>query len=115
LVETVQSDRSQPKPFPNARFDRESPLPTHLAAQAALGCSQHHVLVVEDNLDVRSLIVSHFETYGIYTIGVTGHQQLARYAADNRPDLVILDLSPPHGGGFELLRELRSARARRSS
>jgi DNA-binding response OmpR family regulator len=83
-------------------------LPTQLAAPAARGCSQHHVLIVDDNVDIRGLIVSHFETYGIYTIGVAQRQQLARYAADNRPDLVILDLSPPHGGGFELLRELRS-------
>lgn len=83
-------------------------MPTHLASQAARGCSQHHILVVEDNADIRSLIVSHFETYGIYTIGVAQRQQLARYAADNRPDLVILDLSPPHGDGLALLRELRS-------
>lgn len=67
-----------------------------------------HVLVVDDDPDVRDSLRRSltFEGYTV-TMAPDGEQALASVAT-NRPDLVVLDLQMPVLGGLETCRRLRA-------
>jgi len=66
------------------------------------------VLVGDDNEQMRRLVVELLETEGYeVTEAAHGVEVLERIAAE-RPDLVILDVHMPGGGGIEALRAIRS-------
>ncbi len=69
--------------------------------------SGEHVLVVDDEPDILSILVYHFsrEGYRVST-SVRGDRAL-RAAEEHSPDLVILDLMLPGMDGLEVLRSLR--------
>src|SRR5207244_7920795 len=66
------------------------------------------VLIVEDEPDIRSLIVHHLERegYGCRT-AASGGEALARVRA-SVPDLLVLDLMLPGMDGLEVCRRLRA-------
>jgi two-component system phosphate regulon response regulator PhoB len=67
-----------------------------------------HVLVVEDEPDIRDLIVLHLSQEGFRCRTATsGADALAEVRAA-RPDLVVLDLMLPALGGLEVCRRLRA-------
>ena len=65
------------------------------------------ILVVEDNPMITLLLVRQLEHAGhkVVTAGdaILGAKMCAQY----RPDLVLLDLTIPAGGGISVLRQLR--------
>jgi two-component system phosphate regulon response regulator PhoB len=66
------------------------------------------VLVVEDEPDIRSLIVHHLERDGFRCrTAASGGEALARVRAA-QPDLVVLDLMLPGMNGLEVCRRLRA-------
>lgn len=66
------------------------------------------ILIVEDEADLRDLIVHHVETAGMHAVPcATGGEALAR-ALKSKPDLVLLDLMLPDMGGVEVCRRLRA-------
>jgi DNA-binding response OmpR family regulator len=66
-------------------------------------------LVVEDEGDIAGLIQHTLERSGDLTVEVaTSGDQALKMAADQPPDLVILDLNLPVVGGLEVCRLLRS-------
>jgi len=65
------------------------------------------ILIVEDEEDVAVLLRDRLERAG-YVIHVEGRGKAAlTYAADHRPDLVVLDLMLPDLDGNEVCRQLR--------
>ncbi len=66
------------------------------------------VLVVDDDSDVRSFVVTVLEENG-YTpmVAHDGVEGLERIQAD-QPDLVILDVLMPRGSGIRLYRHLKT-------
>ncbi len=66
------------------------------------------VLVVDDDSDVRSFVVTVLEENG-YTplVAHDGVEGLERIQAD-QPDLVILDVLMPRGSGIRLYRQLKT-------
>ena len=69
------------------------------------------VLVVEDEPDIRNLIVHHLVREGFRCrTATTGAEALQRVRTAT-PDLVVLDLMLPEMDGFEVCRRLRSAAA----
>jgi two-component system phosphate regulon response regulator PhoB len=69
------------------------------------------VLVVEDEPDIRNLIVHHLVREGFRCrIATTGAEALQRVRTA-APDLVVLDLMLPEMDGLEVCRRLRSAAA----
>jgi DNA-binding response OmpR family regulator len=65
------------------------------------------VLVVEDEPDIRALIVHHLARDGFHCRTATTGPAALRSAQARRPDLVVLDLMLPEMDGLEVCRRLR--------
>jgi DNA-binding response OmpR family regulator len=65
-----------------------------------------HLLVVEDNADVRSALRIIFEDRGYRVTGAESVAQAIRAGAADRPDAILLDLTLPDGDGLEILERL---------
>ncbi len=66
------------------------------------------ILVIEDEADLRDLVVHHLESAGLVPMACgTGGEGLA-LAQKHKPDLVILDLMLPDVSGVEVCRRLRA-------
>ncbi len=69
-----------------------------------------HVLVVEDDVSIQQLLISHFlESMGIVDIafaqdGIEGLEKARR----RLPDLIVLDIEMPRMNGLEMLRHLKA-------
>lgn len=67
------------------------------------------VLLVEDNLDNRIIYSTILRHHGFRVVdAVTGHEALDK-AADERPDVILLDISIPGIDGWQVARHLKSS------
>ncbi len=70
------------------------------------------VLIVEDDLDVREMLVCLFETSGIQTrVARDGAMALLEARRLPRPDVILLDLMMPVMDGWEFRRRQLADRA----
>jgi phosphate regulon transcriptional regulator PhoB len=69
------------------------------------------VLVVEDESDIRRLIVHHLERDGFRCRAVGSGSDALTAVRDAVPDLIVLDIMLPGMDGLEVCRRLRSDRA----
>jgi len=69
---------------------------------------QKHILIVDDNEDMRLLLQEILEEEGIYRLSfaATGPEALAQTAL-LRPDLLLMDMSLPELSGWEVVAQLR--------
>lgn len=67
------------------------------------------LLVVDDDADVRDLLVRALERDGHSVLAVTSAGAVRDALRDRGVDLIVLDLALPDGTGVELCRELRRA------
>jgi len=67
------------------------------------------ILVVEDNLDNRRILVYRLKRIGEFDIleASNGEEALAMVKQDPRPDLVFMDLKMPVMDGWEATRQIR--------
>jgi DNA-binding response OmpR family regulator len=66
------------------------------------------VLIVDDEPDLREILVEEFESYG-YAVTETGSGQAAKEILKREPiDLVVSDMRMPGMGGIDLLKWIRS-------
>jgi C4-dicarboxylate-specific signal transduction histidine kinase len=72
-----------------------------------------HILVVDDNADIRERLARHLRERWSVTTAVDGASALAAVQRA-RPDLIVSDVVMPGIDGFELLRRLRADRATRA-
>ena len=70
---------------------------------------KYHVLVVDDNPEIRSLIVATLGS-NFYDLGEApnGVQALEYLDSHDLPDLVILDLAMPGMSGLEVMDEIKA-------
>ncbi|MBF0627298.1 MAG: response regulator [Magnetococcales bacterium] len=69
--------------------------------------NQTRILVVEDNREIRELVVRYLNEHGVYAVGV-GEGRAMRAALERETiDLVILDLMLPGEDGLTLCRKIR--------
>ncbi|RYZ38448.1 MAG: PAS domain S-box protein [Myxococcaceae bacterium] len=81
--------------------------PSTMARQTASGASHGHVLLADDNADMRSYVQRSLE--GRFTVEAVADGQAALAAARERPpDVVLSDVMMPGLDGYGLLRELRA-------
>jgi two-component system OmpR family response regulator len=65
------------------------------------------VLVVDDELYLRDLVTSALRIAGMAPRSVADGEAALRAAAEDPPDLIVLDVGLPGRDGFEVCRELR--------
>lgn len=68
---------------------------------------RRHILVVDDDLEIRQLLQAYLEQNGYRVTTVGEGKAMNRVLAEQRIDLVVLDLMLPGTDGLELCRNLR--------
>lgn len=66
------------------------------------------VLVVDDNLDSRELLITILEVYGAQGTAVASAPEVLEAMGELHPDLLISDLQMPEYDGCTLIRQIRS-------
>ncbi|QNI38298.1 response regulator [Edaphobacter albus] len=66
-----------------------------------------HILLVEDDEDLASVLIANFRDASVQVEHVQNRQMAIRHCLNRRPDLLILDLTLPDGDGFSLVEWLR--------
>ena len=67
-----------------------------------------HILVVDDDREIRTLLRDYLEKNGFKATAVADGQETRRALERTRFDLIVLDLMLPHESGLEICRELRT-------
>jgi two-component system OmpR family response regulator len=67
-----------------------------------------HILVVDDDREIRTLLRDFLEKNGLTATAVADTAEARRTLARGRFDLIVLDLMLPHESGLALCRELRT-------
>lgn len=65
------------------------------------------ILVVEDEGDLREALTTMLESEGFEVIGAKDGTAALKFAFEEKPDLIILDLMLPFMSGQEVLQKLR--------
>jgi two-component system phosphate regulon response regulator PhoB len=66
------------------------------------------VLVVDDELDMRTFITTLLETNGYHPIIALNGEEGLQKARESRPLAIILDVMMPRQGGVQMYRELKT-------
>lgn len=66
------------------------------------------VLVVDDSSVVRDLIAVNLELEGLTVVGCGDGEEALALVAEQRPDVITLDVVMPRLGGFETVEQLRA-------
>lgn len=66
------------------------------------------IYCVEDDIDIKELIVYALKNNGYNAIGFTSYKELYNAIKLERPDLILLDIMLPEKDGIEILKELKS-------
>lgn len=72
-----------------------------------MSTSPEHLLVVDDDRDIRALLTAYLSQAGYRVTAVGDGQAMRRALETNRIDLVVLDLMLPGDDGLTLCRNLR--------
>ncbi|SDF28575.1 Signal transduction histidine kinase [Blastococcus aurantiacus] len=111
---SADEDRAAAQPSEAARgeaasWEDDTSRPGEPAPGGSLGA---HVLVVDDNADMRSYLARLLGAHWAVRTTANGEEAL-RAVAERQPDVVLTDVMMPRIDGFELLRALRSDPATR--
>lgn len=71
----------------------------------------HRILVADDDVVVRELIVFRLEMSGYEIIEANDGEEAVRLATEDVPDLLIMDVMMPRLNGFEATERLRAEAA----
>lgn len=74
----------------------------------AIATDRSTIMVVEDDEDIRNLIVGQLARDGYRPLAASGVIALQALCAEEKADLIILDLNLPDGDGLSLCREMRA-------
>lgn len=96
-------------------FSREKLLSSvHRALSPLPTVESRHILVVDDDLDILSLMEEALSFHGYeITTARNGREALER-VAESIPDLLLLDIKMPGVDGYEVIRRLKAADATRA-
>ena len=70
--------------------------------------SDAHVLVVDDEAEVRDMVREYLSRHGLVVSAADGGEAMRAVLAERRVDLVVLDVRMPGEDGLTLARELRA-------
>ncbi|MEM8651825.1 MAG: response regulator [Pseudomonadota bacterium] len=66
-----------------------------------------HILVCDDELDVREMLQEYLTKRGFVVTAVSGGDELREVMKQNAADLIIMDINMPKEDGLSILRSLR--------
>lgn len=69
--------------------------------------NKKRILVVDDDDNLRSVLIDKLEASGFETAGATNGKEGLMKALEWRPDVILLDILMPIMNGQEMLRKLR--------
>jgi DNA-binding response OmpR family regulator len=75
--------------------------------------NRHHILIVEDNPGTSDMLTSYFQSLDYEVSHAAWGQDALDIAAEQLPDLIILDIHLPDIDGYEICSRLRSHRRTR--
>ena len=78
----------------------------HAPEPAALAPRARHIAIVDDDRDVRGLLIQFFEKHGFRVTAVPDGRTLRRVMSVQRVDLVVLDVMLPGEDGLSICRRL---------
>jgi two-component system, OmpR family, response regulator len=67
-----------------------------------------HILIVDDDRDIRTLLAEYLDGNGLRTLTATNGAEMRRVLEESRVDLIVLDLTLPGEDGLTLCRNLRA-------
>src|SRR5271166_1175066 len=67
-----------------------------------------HILIVDDDRDLRELLVQYLEKNGFTITAVKGGRDMRQALSGDAVDLIVLDLMLPQEDGLKLCRDLRA-------
>jgi two-component system OmpR family response regulator len=67
-----------------------------------------HLLIVDDEENLRSMLAAALRHHGFTITSAADGREALRLVAEERPDLVVLDVMMPELDGFEVCRRLRA-------
>jgi len=70
---------------------------------------RHNILVIDDDLRLRDLLGRYLNEQGFYSQSIPDTRELDRILANQRIDLIVLDLMMPGEDGLSVCRRLRAA------
>src|SRR5215472_17838426 len=73
-----------------------------------MGAMGRHVLVVDDDQEIRTLLAEYLERNGLRVSTLADGRDLLRAVEERGVDLVVLDLMMPGPDGLALCRDLRA-------
>lgn len=65
------------------------------------------IMIIEDNVDLRSLLAQHLEKFGFRTMELEQFDTIIERFIQEEPDLVLLDINLPTFDGFYWCRQIR--------
>lgn len=68
-----------------------------------------HIIIVEDNTDLRLGLHEHLEQEGFRVSGLEDGEGLSAVIADHAPDAILMDLNLPHEDGIEIIKRVKHA------
>jgi two-component system OmpR family response regulator len=69
-----------------------------------------HILVVDDDREIRELVSSYLKKNGLRTTVAADGRQMRSFLDGNTVDLIVLDVMMPGDDGLVLCRELRAGK-----
>ncbi|ANJ55625.1 response regulator [Pseudomonas silesiensis] len=70
----------------------------------------NHILIVDDDREIRELVGNYLKKNGLRTTVVADGRQMRSFLEANTVDLIVLDIMMPGDDGLQLCRELRSGK-----
>jgi DNA-binding response OmpR family regulator len=67
----------------------------------------HKILIIEDERDTAKVLLKRLSSEGFNVIVAQDGYQGVQFAHKEKPNLIILDLMLPAGGGFSVLKNIR--------
>jgi len=81
--------------------------------ERALGSARQRILIVDDNDDIRNLIVLTLKSAEYEVFSAPNGDDALSLIKEEEPDLVLLDVMMPNMSGIEVLAQIRSSKQKK--
>lgn len=76
--------------------------------EGKVNVSKKKLLIIEDNQDSRELVIKVLRSQPYHLIEAVDGEEGLKKAVREQPDIILMDISLPKMGGYEILKKLKS-------